>query len=66
MTEALLIAAVLIAAVTCPAMMVWNARRGRAGCLMAGESELEKARNEQRALNERITTLIDDAGEIRQ
>jgi len=39
MSAALLIVAVIAAVALCPAMMWWNARRGRRGCLPDRASE---------------------------
>ena len=67
MTDALLIAAVIAAAVTCPALMWWNARSGRAASCIArrpGESPgLEAARRRQASLEARVAALRVDEPE---
>lgn len=59
MTTALLVVAVVAAALHCPTLMWWNARRGRAAtcCTPRRSSEAETARHEQAALAERIAEL---------
>lgn len=63
MTTALFILAVLAAASVCPALMWWNARRGRRGCLPGlstesrGPDELESLRRRQTELAYRIGEL---------
>jgi len=62
-TTALFILAVLAAASVCPALMWWNDRRGRRGCLPGrsaesrGADELEPLRRRQAELTERIDEL---------
>ncbi len=63
MTTVLLIVALIAAASFCPAMMWWNARRGRRGCLPTRGPEGEEAgdldalRRKQDALAARIAEL---------
>jgi len=63
MSAALLIVAVIAAVALCPAMMWWNARRGRRGCLPDRASEdgetgdLDALRREQADLASRIAEL---------
>lgn len=63
MTTVLVIVAVIVAASFCPAMMWWNARRGRRGCLPTrgaddGETgDLDALRRENDVLAARIAEL---------
>jgi Flp pilus assembly protein TadB len=62
MTTALFVVAVVAAASLCPALMWWNARRGRAASCMPRRSrtesaELEAARREQASLARRVEAL---------
>lgn len=70
MTTALLVAVVVLAALACPAMMWWNARRGRRShcCPPLGSQDkpdltLEDLREEQQRLQARIA---DAEAEARQ
>ncbi len=63
MTTVLVIAAVIVAASFCPAMMWWNARRDRRGCLPARGAaddetgDLDALRRENDALTAQIAEL---------
>lgn len=68
MSAALLIVAVIAAASLCPAMMWWNARRGRPGCLPSRAAEngntgdLDSLRREQALLAAPIAELHSSNG----
>jgi hypothetical protein len=69
MTTVLLIAAVIAAASLCPALMWWNARRGRAACCTpvrsrAESAELEAARRKQASLAAKVVALGGTAPEV--
>ncbi|MGH2954954.1 MAG: hypothetical protein ACRDK9_13250 [Solirubrobacterales bacterium] len=67
MEVALLVAAVLVAGLACPAMMWWQRRRGReAACCAPAprgreSGELEALRERQRELAARLAALDGDA-----
>jgi hypothetical protein len=67
MTDALLIVAVIAAAATCPALMWWNARNGRAASCIPRRStespDLEAARRRQALLEARVAALRVDEPE---
>lgn len=69
MEIAILISAVLLAGLACPAMMWWRYRRGQeSACYVSGrrdgdDSGVEALRERQLELAERIAALDDGAGE---
>ena len=69
METALLIAAVLVAGLACPAMMWWQRRRGReAACCMPAErgggetGEVAELRSENEGLSTRLAELRGEPG----
>lgn len=65
MTTALFILAVLAAASVCPALMWWNARRGRRGCLPGPSTESREA-DDLESLRRGQAELADRIGELEQ
>jgi len=64
-TTALFILAVVAAASVCPALMWWNACRGRRGCLPGRRTETRGA-DELESLRRRQAELTDRIGELAQ
>lgn len=65
MTTTLFILAVVAAASVCPALMWWNARRGRRGCL-PGRSTESRDEDELESLRRQQTELANRIGELEQ